>query len=90
VSRAMPHVTAVAHMVQCLARVEAALRDGHTRVVTAEEMEATEAERGCATMGAAARQSPSVRSRAVGAEVSGSRAAVLRCWRAGEPRAAAG
>ncbi len=31
-SRARPHVTAVAHMVQFSARVEAALRDGHTRV----------------------------------------------------------
>jgi hypothetical protein len=83
--RARPHVTAVAHMVQFLARVEAALRDGHTRVVKAAVREATGAETGCATRGAATRQSPSERSRAVGADVLRSTVAVSQWRKAGEP-----
>ena len=73
------------HMVQFLARVETAFRDGQTKSVNAAASAGTGAARGCVVTGAAARQSPSVSSKAVGAEMSRRRMDVSQFWKAGEP-----
>ena len=66
-------------------RLETALREGQTSSVNAAARAGTGAAKGWANTGAAACQSPSVRSKAVGAEALRRSEAVSQCWKAGEP-----